>query len=190
MSTTLMRALSGGVLLHVDREWDDAFHHTQALAGTFREPQGNHRAAQDAIDSARNLLEMVMLTDPVKAFEYVNLKWVSEVLRVKSTEVAKGASRDVHGGRDGGPEDYGQGRWTHSNRHVSTWVTRLLIGSSVWQWIPAVDWDPPARPPQGYLRTVHQTTRQHQTTRASLGARGSLLTNMFKQIGVITASEY
>ena len=46
--------------------------------------------------------------------------------------------------------------------------------------VPSGDWGPPARPPLGYARSMHQTARQYQTTRAIPGTRASLLKSIYK----------
>jgi hypothetical protein len=88
MPPTFHRLLAAGIYYHIATYVVKILHPSQALLNHFREPQGNFIDVQAFLADAcrragRGSAAGVLVTDFMKAFEFVNPQWILAVLRAR-----------------------------------------------------------------------------------------------------------
>ena len=83
MGTTYQRSLCAVAHDSVTTHWQDALSPVQVLTGHNKEAHAAFARVQDALDSFRSRMSGVLLTDLMKAFEWVHPAWLLHILRVR-----------------------------------------------------------------------------------------------------------
>ena len=83
MPSTFLRMIAAGVYYYLVATVKDVLHPSQALLNNFREPQGNFIDVDLHLHNFYENNPGVLVTDFVKAFEYVNPDWIMAVLKIR-----------------------------------------------------------------------------------------------------------
>jgi hypothetical protein len=83
MPSTLLRLLAAGVYYYLAKKLVKILHPAQALLNAFRGPQGNFMDVDLHLHTVAKDNPGVLVTDFVKAFEFVNPDWIMKVLKAR-----------------------------------------------------------------------------------------------------------